>query len=209
MSKHVLSKSYNIVLKTNEANDDKGQSGDWRVERFEVSAEDEKFGRLRAIATGRGRFVPKGRYTRLMRNDTLVATDAPDEIRDHRFAVYRAQGQVLINGLGLGVTLQAILERPEVDRVTVIEISPDVIALVGPHYKERFGDRLEIVEADAFAWKPPRGVRYSVVWHDIWDNICSDNLPQMHKLHRKYGRRADWQGSWCRRECEEQRRYLG
>lgn len=186
-----------------------GQSGVWVVERFEVSAQDEKFGQLRAIVTGRGRFVPKGRYTRLMRNGVLVATDTPDEIRDHRFAIYRAIGQVLINGLGLGITVQAMLNRPEVEKVTVIEISPDVIALVGPHYQERFGDRLEIIEADAFTWKPPKGVRYSVVWHDIWDHICSGNLPEMHKLHRKYGRRADWQGSWCRYECEQQRKYLG
>lgn len=183
-----------------------GQSGDWRVERFEVSAEDETFGRLRAIATSRGRFVPRGRYTRLMRNGTLVASDTPDEIRDHCFAVYRARGQVLINGLGLGITVQAMLAKAEVDKVTVIEIAPDVIALVGPHYQERFGDRLEIVEADAFTWKPPKGVRYNVVWHDVWDNICIDNLPQMHRLHRKYGRRADWQGSWCRCQCEQQRK---
>lgn len=186
-----------------------GESGAWRVERFEVSAQAEAFGRMRAIATGRGRFVPRGHYTRLVRNGTLVATDTPDEIRDHRFAVYRARGQVLINGLGLGITLEAMLNKPEVGKVTVIEISPDVISLVAPHYQDRFGDRLEIIEADAFTWKPPKGVRYNVVWHDIWDHICSSNLPDMHRLHRKYGRRADWQGSWCRRECEQQRRYLG
>jgi hypothetical protein len=34
------------------------------------------------------------------------------------------------------------------------------------------------------------------VWHDIWLDLCTDNLEGMGKLHRKYGRRTDWQGSW-------------
>ena len=52
----------------------------------------------------------------------------------------------------------------------------------------------------------PRGMKFTVVWHDIWNHICSDNLPDMHKLHRKYGRRTDWQGSWARHLCERQMR---
>jgi hypothetical protein len=34
-----------------------------------------------------------------------------------------------------------------------------------------------------------KGKRYDMVWHDIWDDICSDNLEGMAKLHRKYGDR--------------------
>jgi len=184
-----------------------GQSGSYRIERFEVTDEDAKRERFRSIiAFGARRIsVPPGQYTRLINTatfDRLVMSDTPAEIGDHLGAINRAKGQVLINGLGLGLVVQAVLQKPEVEHVTVIEISPDVIALVGDHYQERFGDRLEIIEADALAWQPPKGMRYDVVWHDIWDNICSDNLPEMHKLHRKYGRRADWQGSWCRAECE-------
>ena len=182
-----------------------GQSGDWRIERFTVTKEAEKFGRLRAIATGRGRFAPAGTYTRLMRNGTLVMSDTPDEIRDHYEAIHQAKGHVLVNGLGLGVALQAMLEKPEVERVTVVEISADVIALVGPHYKAKYGDRLEVIQADAMTWKPPKGVRYDAVWHDIWDAICSDNLDTMHTLHRRYGRRTNWQGSWGRYQCKRWR----
>lgn len=32
------------------------------------------------------------------------------------------------------------------------------------------------------------------VWHDVWDELCTDNLPQMHRLHR----RSDWRGSRSR-----------
>lgn len=90
--------------------------------------------------------------------------------------------------------------------VTVIERSPDVIALVGEYYKKKYGNRLNIINADAFTWKPPKNKVYDVVWHDIWDSISGDNLPEMHKLHRRYGRHARWQASWCRYRCEQQNR---
>jgi hypothetical protein len=34
----------------------------------------------------------------------------------------------------------------------------------------------------------------------------TDNLEDMHKLHRRFGRRADWQGSWGRSFLEHVRR---
>jgi spermidine synthase len=136
-------------------------------------------------------------------------SDTPAEQDDHREFVQRARGRILINGLGLGMVLQACLERRKwqsdeyaVEHATVVEISPAVIALVAPHYQARYGDRLTIVQADALTWQPPKGERYAAVWHDIWPDICTDNLPQMHTLHRRYGRRADWQGSWARWICE-------
>jgi hypothetical protein len=84
----------------------------------------------------------------------------------------------------------------------VIEMSPDVISLVADFYRTKFGDKAEIIEADALTWKPPKGSFYGAVWHDIWPSISADNLPEMHALHRRYGRRCDWQGSWARGFCE-------
>ena len=125
-------------------------------------------------------------------------SDTPAELSDFRHILYRCKGHVLINGLGLGIVADAVLSREGVDHVTVIEVSSDVIALTGPTLEARYGDKLTIVNADALAWKSPRGIRYNVVWHDIWDTICGDNKETMSKLHRKYGRRCDWQDSWCR-----------
>jgi hypothetical protein len=180
-----------------------GQSGNWKVERFTVTGRDAEIERIRAMFSGRR--VPEGTYTRLMRRGQVIMSDTPDEIRDHLEPIRRARGSVLINGLGLGVVLQAALNKPEVRHVTVVEKSPDVIKLVAWHYYERFGyDRLTVVEGDAFDWKIPKGARFDVVWHDIWDNLCADNLREMSVLHRKFGRRTDWQGSWGRELC---RRY--
>lgn len=181
-----------------------GSSGHWKVERFTVAGNDAKFERLRAAFNG-GRYVPEGTYTWLKRSNYTVMSDTPDEIRDHLGAIGNAHGDVLINGLGLGVVLQAVARKPEVNKVTVIEKSPDVITLVAPYYTHLYGDKIEIIEDDALNFKPAKGSRFDMVWNDIWDDICADNLEDMKKLHRKYGRYTDWQGSWCRHLCERNR----
>lgn len=180
-----------------------GRSGAWSVERFTVNPDQSRFDAIRALTRGSRRYVRPGTYTRLMRGAQVVMSDTPDEMSDHIEPVRRATGSVLINGLGLGMVLNAVLKASITD-VTVVEKSEDVIRLVAQHYTT--DPRVTIVCADALEFQPPKGKRYDVVWHDIWDNICSDNLDEMITLHRKYGRRAAWQGSWCRAECESARR---
>lgn len=144
----------------------------------------------------RGRGVPLGEsFAVLTRDGSLVMSDTPAEMWDHRLPVIRAFGSCLINGLGIGMVLKNVLLKPDVKDVTVVEISQDLIDMVSPHYAD---PRVEFVCADAFEYRIPKGKRYQMVWHDIWDNICEDNLPEMIKLHRKYGRHSDWQGSWSR-----------
>lgn len=176
-----------------------GSSGPWAVERFTV--EKDSIQNIRLAFSGRG--CRPGTYTRLVHQKRgVVMSDTTAEQRDHIEFVWKAKGHVLINGLGLGMCLAAALKKPEVTNATVVEIDPDVISLVGRHYSD---PRVEIVNSDAFEYQIPKGARYGAVWHDIWDDICSDNLPEMHKLHRKYGRRCDWQGSWARWRCERGR----
>lgn len=169
-------------------------SGQWRVEKFAVTPE---LARLDAIRS-RGRSIRPGDYTRLMRGGCVVMSDTPAEMSDHWAAVHKAKGRVHINGLGLGMVLNACLLKPEVEHATVVEKSPDVIAMVAPHYRDKFGDRVTIIEADALEYRPAKGRRLGMVWHDIWDYICADNLEQMKALHRRWGRFTEWQGSWGR-----------
>lgn len=190
-----------------------GKCGDWAVETFTVSIENANFHNLRSSFRS-GRYITPGTYKRLVRGNKTIMSNTPSEIRDHIVFIHKAKGNVLINGLGLGMVLKAVLEKPEVTYVTIIENSEDVINLVGPSYINH--PKVKIIFADALEYVPPKYVRYNTVWHDIWDDICSDNLDQMKKLHRKYGRRSDWQGSWCRGECEyylrqekQQRSYWG
>ena len=178
-----------------------GKSNNWSIEQFEVTEDQAAIERIRSMFNG-GRGVPPGKYTALKRNGQTIMSDTPDEIRDHLSIIRNARDHVLINGLGIGMVLKACLDNESVNHVTVIENSLDVIHLVGKYYEDRYGDKLTIIFDDAFDYKPPVNIQYGAIWHDIWDNICTDNLPEMHKLHRKYGRRTDWQGSWCRNMCE-------
>ena len=188
-----------------------GKIGKWSIENFVVSQEDENFGKLRASISfsSRGRYVTAGTYTALKRNGSVIMSDTPDEGYDFYSLLYKAKDHVLINGLGLGWTLQEVAKKSEVTKVTVIEIDQDVIDLVGSHYKNMFGDKIEIICADALTWKSPKGIRYGAVWHDIWDNICEDNWEEIKKLHYKYGKRCDWQHSWSREEIQDMRRRRG
>jgi hypothetical protein len=184
-----------------------GAFGPWSVERFTI--EPSSPGLL--YLSLRGRSLPPGQYTRLVHEQRgCVMSDTPAEMTDHQHFIDLAKGNVLINGLGIGMALNAILKNGNnasmVEKVTVVEIDRNVIDLVAPHYLT--DHRVEIVHASAFDYNPPKGIRYDAVWHDIWDSICSDNLDEMATLHRKYGRRADWQGSWCRDRCLAQRQRM-
>ena len=179
-----------------------GASGDWLVERFTVDENAAALERMRMFnPSSRGRGVPEGTYTRLMHGGTVVMSDTPDEIRDHREPIWHSKGRVLLNGLGLGVVLGLLLNNEQVEHVDVVEKAAAVIQLVGPSYDD---PRVTIHCADAFeqakSW--PRGSHWTVAWHDIWNHLSTDNLPDMHQLHRSYGRRTDWQGSWGRELIE-------
>lgn len=178
-----------------------GKSGDWEIKKFTVSEEDAKFDALRSIGRG-GRYTPAGTYTSLTRNGQVIMSDTPDEIRDHLKFIRMAKGKVLINGLGLGMVLKAVLDKPDVEFVTVIEKSPHVISLVAPYFQVNYEDKVKIIWSDAFAYKSPKNTYYGAVWHDIWDNLNIDNLPEMTKLHRKYGRLTEWQDSWCKERLQ-------
>lgn len=170
--------------------------GDWSIERKTV--EDDHLGKLRSYLGHR--YTPAGTYVGLRHGRTLVMSDVPDEMHDHAepyFEARRRGGRVLIHGLGLGMVLKAVLSLPNVEHVDVVELAPEVIRLVGPHFAEAAAGRLTIHEGDCFQMRWPVGSRWQVVWHDIWNTICEDNLPEMARLHRSFGRRADWQGSWC------------
>lgn len=193
-----------------------GESGDWSITKFTVPEEPDVF-ILQTMM--QGRTVYSGEYTRLSCNGRgIIMSDTVAEIRDHMaFAHYTRQmvtptcgpgvicrtPRILVNGLGLGMMVNVLLKTVENIHIDVVEISEDVIKLVGPSYED---PRVTIHHADAFDIQWLRGTTWDAVWHDIWDDVCADNLPDMHKLHRKYGRRCVYQTSWCRYECERQRR---
>ena len=190
-----------------------GESGNVRIARYEVTERDQQAQLMRAAFTGDRRLVPAGTYTGLYRAGSLWMSDTPDEKRDHAPALRAATrldaGRVLINGLGLGMIVGALLHLDTVTHIDVVEVDPDVVALVGPHYTAlaaAAGKTVTVHRGDAYTIQWPAGTRWDVAWHDVWADLCTDNLADMARLHRRYGRRVQWQGSWGRELTEHYRR---
>lgn len=196
---------------------EEGRKGDWYVEHFEITkeqAKDYNFGLMLSYQWHRS--VRPGEYTRLRHEKRgIVMSTTPAEMRDLNVLDLRmrkiansgnGRSFAHINGLGLGVATSKVLDCDRISKLTVVEIDPDVIELVGTQLLDKYGDRLEIINADALQYKPPKDTRYSVVWHDIWDEINFDNWEQYKFLHRRWGRHTDWQESWGRDELKRQQR---
>lgn len=181
-----------------------GELDGMKVERFTVDRDAARW----SFLGGRGRGVSPGTYTKLTCRGTFWMSDTPDEWRDHYPAVSRIRRpetkRVLINGLGIGMVLKAALACEHVEHVDVVEKDPRVVDLVGSHYQS--DPRVTIHTDDAYTIKWPTGTTWDVAWHDIWPDLCTDNLPLMTKLHRRYGRRVGWQGSWGRSLLESHAR---
>jgi 16S rRNA A1518/A1519 N6-dimethyltransferase RsmA/KsgA/DIM1 with predicted DNA glycosylase/AP lyase activity len=175
-----------------------GKSGNWSVETFTITEEEAKFNNMRSLFSSSTRYVHPGTYKRLKINNDVMMSNTPAEIDDCCHFINIAKGSILINGLGLGVVIKALLNKPDVIDITVIELEKDVIDLIAPYYND---ERLTIINDDAFTYTPPKNKKYDYVWHDIWLNICADNLKEMEKLHRKYGKKCGRHNYWFKDVC--------
>lgn len=168
-----------------------GKRGPWEISEFTVT-----HANWFEAARSPEMYCPPGTYKRLVHKDRgVVMSNTLMECNSNFEAFQAATGRVLLNGLGLGMLLEAILKKPEVTYVRVVEIDADVIALVGPHFSD---PRVEIVQADAMTYRPAKGEKFDFVWHDIWDDICVDNFPAMNTLVNGYRRYAKKQLCWSR-----------
>jgi spermidine synthase len=180
------------------------ESGTWKISKFTVSKEEAQVFNMRASSSSslRGQYMYEGSYTRLTNNGHVIMSDTPQEMSEHSTFVRKAKGNVLINGLGIGMVLKNVLLKPNIDSVVVVELSEDVINLVGDFYKDH---RLSIHHADAFKWTPPKGTKFHAIWHDIWPDKSIDNIADMSRLHRRYARwlmTGGFQDSWARKELK-------
>jgi hypothetical protein len=114
-----------------------------------------------------GHPLPAGEYTVLTIGGAYSMCDAPFMLRNYVPFVQSAAGDILLTGLGLGCLVGALAARPAVRSITVLEIDPDVLGLIGPHVRHR---GVELISADALAWRPPDGRRFDAAMLDIDDD---------------------------------------
>ena len=112
---------------------------------------------------------------------TPVDLDTSDE------AIEAAHGKVVTFGLGLGYYAFMCAEKEEVESITVIEKSPDVIRLFKTHILPKFpnADKVRIICADAFLYAeeemPKEG--YDVAFVDTWRD-ASDGAPMYARMKK-------------------------
>lgn len=182
------------------------ESDHYKIEHFHVSPEEASFARMR------GQYMlEEGDYVSLRRKTgfrSVIMSDTPFERYTNLSAAKLAKGDVLIGGLGIGMTLVPIMSKPEVSSITVVEISGEVVEMVWPQISRRLGaHKVELVIGDMFEWFP-EGKKFDTVWFDVWDAICSDNLKDMAKLHRRWSKRLNkggWMESWAQDLCRRLR----
>ena len=134
-------------------------------------------------------------------------SDAPFEKRTNSYVIYRSNGKVLVAGLGIGLILFPMNDKPEVKEITVIEKSKDVIDLVWPFIKEKL-PKVKVINADIFEWSRPKA-KWDIIYFDIWPDICGDNYNDMKRLHQKFKHNLNRANpnclmeSWERETCKE------
>lgn len=154
-------------------------------------------------------YVEPGLYTQLLVNGQLVMSDTQME-RDSNAEFLREVenrgGHILVAGLGLGMILVPIFKCPKVESITVIEKQQDVVDLVLPKLKSKFGHHPQIgkrfctvITADIFQWNPSLDCRWDVIYFDIWPGICLDFYEDIKRLKKRflsYLKLGGWMKGW-------------
>ena len=135
------------------------------------------------------------RYVRLKKNSGgVMMSDTPMERNTNRDFIQKANGDVIIFGLGLGLVIIPLLKRQNVTSVLVVELFQDLIDLVEPILKANdLEDKLTIVQGDCFDFhnKMPKGRKFDSIYGDIWIDICTDNYEEMKTLTKNWKNRIN------------------
>jgi SAM-dependent methyltransferase len=126
-------------------------------------------------------------FPAILENGIEWMTITPNEVETMREPIAKCRGRVLTLGLGLGYFAFHASEKDEVERVVVVERSRDVIEIFKTYLLPQLphGDKIEIVEADAFEYmqkEMPRG-KFDYVFADLWHD-ASDGLEMYRKLKK-------------------------
>lgn len=128
-------------------------------------------------------------YPAIFQNDCIWMSVTPNEILTIQPAIDASHGNVLAFGLGLGYFPFMATLKPEVRKVTVVDKSPQIIALFQKHILPQFPhpEKIELICADAFEYAETSGfaVDHSnaadIVFTDLWHD-ASDGIPLYQRM---------------------------
>jgi len=80
----------------------------------------------------------------------------------------KSSGRVLIAGLGLGLVTGELLNNIDVDSITVIERSEDVIGLIAPLLPKAIDVQFEILNKDFYEFINETDIKFDRIIVDLW-----------------------------------------
>lgn len=104
----------------------------------------------------------------------------PMEVMSQKPGVEKAFGNVLIGGLGMGWLTRRVLEKPEVDSVTQVDLDLDILRVFGIPLEEMFPDKLNLINDDFWSFLNQYDAGFfDTILVDIWlkyGHARKDNL---------------------------------
>lgn len=118
-----------------------------------------------------GFFKEEYPFPAVLENGREWMTLQPNEMVTSYPAIHAAHGRVLTFGLGLGFFAYHASEKQDVESVTVVDISGDVIDLFQTHILPQFPhkEKIHLVQCDAFDFAEAQMAgNFDFVFADIW-----------------------------------------
>lgn len=150
---------------------------DFKLEKFNIDKSN-----FRALLSG----IPEGDYISLKHNGTILMSNTPMEKRTNSEFITKANGDVLIAGLGIGLIVLPIQDKENIKSITIIEKQQEIINMVASQLP--LNNKVNIICDDIFNYIPNK--KYDTIYLDIWPYVNSDiykeeMLPLKNK-YRKY-----------------------
>ena len=116
-----------------------------------------------------GYFDYKFSYLALTEGNNIWMSLNPNEIETMKPFIYKAKGNVLVLGLGMGYVPFMMANKPEVKSITIIEKDPEIIGLfntlIYPNFKNK--EKIKIIEDDAINYVR-KNSRFDYIFADLW-----------------------------------------
>jgi hypothetical protein len=136
-------------------------------------------------------FKEKYPFPAVLENGREWMTLQPNEMVTTYEAIDAAKGRVLTFGLGLGYFAYHASEKTDVESVTVVDISDDVIDLFRTHILPQFPhkEKIRLIKSDAFEFAETQmsgnfDFVFADIWHDAGDG--RDLYLRMKTFEAKY-----------------------
>jgi len=120
---------------------------------------------------------PQGaKWHELSYSNGVWMTDLPIEQQQCNQLLKNFYGNILVGGLGIGYAVNLLASMSDVNEVTVVEISPEVIELVAGHIIDPEG-KVEVIEMDLFEYLKKEqedtigtGIYFDCAFYDLWQS---------------------------------------